>query len=32
MPQVYMKELYDSIGVPYDLSTKMLKRYNSKEE
>ena len=32
MPQVYIKQLYDSIGLPYDLSKKMVSKYISKEE
>lgn len=32
MPQVYIKELHDSIDVPYDLSTLMVSKYISKEE
>ena len=32
MPQVYLKELYDSIGLPYDLSKIMVQRYISREE
>lgn len=32
MPQVYIKELYDSIDVPYDLSKLMVSKYISKEE
>ncbi len=32
MPQVYLKELYESIGLPYDLSKIMVQRYISREE
>ena len=32
MPQVYLKALYDSIGMPYALDQKFVKMYLSKEE
>ncbi len=32
MPQIYLKELYDTIGLPYDLNKIMVKKYISRSE